>query len=242
MFTRSSQFYDALYRFKDYDAASEELHRIVRQHTSQARTLLDLTCGTGKHIERLQTYYQCEGLDLNPELLDIARERCPGIPFHLGDIINFDLGRRFDVVTCLFSSIGYVKTLENLERTVSNMAHHLNPRGIAVIEPWFSPDTYWTGTITANFVDEPDLKIAWMYTSEVEGNVSIMDIHYLAGTPQGVEHFTERHEVGLFTSDEYLKAFRKVNLEVHYDAKGLFGRGMYLGMNNEIMPQGSSGD
>ena len=170
-------------------------------------------------------------MDLNPELLEIARRRCPDVPFHQGDMVDFALGGAFDVVTCLFSSIGYVKSVENLERTIANMARHLRPGGIMIVEPWFSPDSYWTDRLTANFVDEPELKIAWMYKSELEGHVSIFNVNYLVGTPEGISFFTERHEIGLFTHEEYLEAFHHANLDASYDSKGFFGRGMYLGVN-----------
>jgi ubiquinone/menaquinone biosynthesis C-methylase UbiE len=232
MYTRSVQFYDALYHFKDYAAASQQLRHLLLQHNSSARTLLDIACGTGKHLEYLRNYYQVEGLDLNSEMLEIARQRCPDVPFHQADMIDFRLEHGFDIVTCLFSSIAYVRTVDNLEQTVANMAHHLRPGGIVVLEPFFSPENYWTGTITANFVDEHDLKIAWMYTSDVPvGRLATLNIHYLLGTPEGVDHFTERHELGLFTPEEYLEAFRRVGLEVSYDPEGLFGRGMYIAID-----------
>lgn len=233
MFTKSARFYDALYHFKDYGAAAGQLHAFIQQHKPDAKTLLDVACGTGKHLEQLRKYYRVEGFDINPEMLDVARGRCPDVPLHLGDMVDFKLERSFDVLACLFSSIGYVKTVENLERAVASMARHLQPGGLLFVEPWFSPETYWIGRITANFVDEPELKIAWMYTSEIEGRLSIFKINYLVGTTQGIEHFTERHEMGLFSHQEYTRAFEKAGLNVSHDPQGLFGRGMYIGMINE---------
>jgi ubiquinone/menaquinone biosynthesis C-methylase UbiE len=231
MYTQSARFYDAVYHFKDYDAASSQLRTLLWQHKPNAETLLDVACGTGKHLEHLREHYQVEGLDLNPEMLEVARRRCPGVSFHQGDMVAFNLHRTFDVVTCLFSAIGYVRTVDKLQRTVANMVRHLRPGGIVLIEPWFTPESYWVDELTANFVNEPELKIAWMYISEVEDRTSVLKIHYLVGTPQGIQCFDERHEMGLFTHEEYLQAFRRAGLEVHYEPEGLFGRGMYLGKN-----------
>ncbi|MCB9302098.1 MAG: class I SAM-dependent methyltransferase [Lewinellaceae bacterium] len=228
MYTKTAKFYDALYHFKDYAAEAEKLQAFIEQLNPNAKTLLDVACGTGKHLEYLQNIFQVEGLELSADLLNVARERCPEVSFHLGNMMDFNLGRHFDVITCLFSSISYVKTIENVEQAIRCMAQHLKPEGILVIEPWISPEKYWRNKIVANFVEEPELKIAWMYKHETEGSVSVSNIHYLVGTPQGVEHFTERHEMGLFKQEQYVQAFEKAGLAVDYDPEGLFGRGMYI--------------
>jgi hypothetical protein len=64
----------------------------------------------------------------------------------------------------------------------------------------------------------------------VEGNVAILDFHYLVATAEGIEHFTERHELGLFTEEEYLAAFAQAGLEARHDREWLGGRGMYIGV------------
>jgi SAM-dependent methyltransferase len=229
MFTKSAQFYDALYRFKDYSNASQQLRLLIDGHNPDAKNLLDVGCGTGKHIEHLQFHYDVEGLDLDPQLLEIAKRRCPNVDFFEKDMVDFSLAKTFDVITCLFSAIAYVKNVENLRRAISRMEHHLKPGGLLVVEPWIAPEKYRVGAITANFVDEPELKIAWMYLSEIDGTVSIFDIHYLIATPVGIDSFKERHEMGLFTHQEYLDSFSMVGLKVSYDAEGFFGRGMYVG-------------
>ena len=230
MFAKSVKFYDAIYHFKDYAAGSEEIHKLIQQNLPETKTILDVACGTGKHLENLQKHYEVEGLDINRDMLDIARKRCPGVMFHEGDMAEFALGRSFDVVTCLFSSIGYAKTLEKMRSAVYCMAHHLKPKGLLLIEPWFTPRTYWTDRITGNYVDEPELKIAWMYASKIAGRVSILDINFLVGTPNGVEHFIERHEMGLFTHEDYIAAINDAGLDVAYDLKGPFKRGIYFGL------------
>ena len=233
MFTKSAPWYDHLYAFKDYAAASAYVTRTIERYHPHARSFLDVACGTGRHLAELQDDYDVEGLDLSSDLLSIARERCPDVPLHLGDMIDFELGRKFDVVACLFSSIAYVKTVENLRSAVRAMSSHLAPGGILLIEPWFSPENYWTGTITANHVDEPELKITWMYTSdEPKDRIATLDIHYLVGTPEGIETFTELHELGLFTAGEYEDAIRSTGLTVEHDAQGPFGRGLYIGASS----------
>jgi hypothetical protein len=143
-------------------------------------------------------------------------------------MIEFDLGRRFDVVTCLFSSIGYVLTLDRLDRAVANMAAHLETPGVLIVEPWFTPDQWEPGHVGALFADEDDFKVARMNISEPAGDTCVMVFHYLVGTPGGVEYFDERHELGMFTHDQYVAAFERAGLRVHHDEWGLMGRGLYV--------------
>ncbi len=220
MFSETAEYYDTIYlAMKDYGAEAEKLTAFVHQYgRSTGNWLLDVACGTGLHLSYLKQHFQVEGLDLDEQLLAIARQRNPAVPLHHTDMVDFALGCTFDVVTCLFSAIGYVKTLENLSRAVQCMARHLAPGGVLLIEPWFTPDTWYPGTVGARFINEPHLKIARMNTSSVEGRLSIMDMHYLVGTPEGIHHVVERHELG-----------------VTYDAAGLTGRGLYIGQRGMFM-------
>lgn len=234
MYTESAAFYDALYSTKDYEGEADTLCRLIEQHKRSPGTLLlDVACGTGRHLAFLRKHFAVMGLDLENNLLEVARRRCPGIEFYHADMLDFDLGELFDVVTCLFSAIGYVKTLDNMRLAVGNMARHLKPGGVLIVEPWFSPETWHPGRIHASSVNEPELKVARMTISEMivetGEHFSRNVYHFLVGTPQGVRYFTETHIMGLFTHDEYLDAFAASGLEVVYDPDGLTGRGLYIG-------------
>ena len=102
----------------------------------QARSLLDVACGTGKHLEHLGDEFDCEGLDLNPEFVKLAQQRT-GVRVHSASMDAFDIEERFDAVVCLFSSIGYTSDLPG---AIGSMARHLNPDGVLIIEPWLRPD------------------------------------------------------------------------------------------------------
>lgn len=230
MFSQSAQIYDAVYGAKDYSGEARRLKAFLAEHKRSAgNTLLDIACGTGGHVPYLRDEFLYEGLDLDPQMLAIARERNPGIAFHQGDMTNFDLGRQFDVVTCLFSSIGYAGVVAKLEQAVATMARHLLPGGVLLVGPFFPPEAWHVGQPHAIFVDQPNLKIARMNVSGRRDNIALLDFHYLVATPEGIEHFTEHHELGLFTDAEYRQAFTSAGLDVAHDAEGLIGRGLYIG-------------
>ena len=73
-------------------------------------SLLDVACGTGGHLVHLRRWYEVMGVDIDAGMLDEARRRLPGDTFVEGDMRSFRLHRTFDAVSCLFSSIGYMRS------------------------------------------------------------------------------------------------------------------------------------
>ena len=230
MYRDSARYYDAIYNFKDYSAEAAAVSAQIRAHKPDAATLLDVACGTGAHLAHFAREYRVEGIDLSEEQLAIARARLPGIELHQGDMTTFDLGKTFDAVTCMFSSIGYVGTLDGLDAAIGRMAAHLAPGGVLVVEPWLPPDAFEAGHLSTLFVDEPDIAIARMSISHKEGRRSWFDMEHLVGSADGIEQFVEHHELGLFTVEEQIAAFERAGLRVEHDPDGPIGRGLYVGV------------
>ncbi len=233
MFLKSEIYYDALYEEglgKDYLAETEKARKLIQKYCqSGGVNLLDVACGTGTHAGHFSRHYKVEGMDVDPDMVALARKKHEKIRFFQGDMLEFNLNRRFDAITCLFSSVGYARTKGNLHKAVKAMTRHLRDGGVLLVEPWFTPEQWTVGRTHALHVDKPDLKITRMSHSRKRGKISIVEFHYLVGTRDGIQHFMETHELGLFTHADYVNAFQSAGLEVFHDKKGLDGRGLYIG-------------
>ena len=233
MFSKSAQYYDEIYASidKDYVTEASKAHAFIQQYKqSKGKLLLDVACGTGFHASLLSKDYQVEGLDLDAQMLAVAKKKHPKLRFHQGDMTDFDLKRQFDVIVCLFSSIGYVKTKTRLQKAIRTMSRHLLPGGVLLVEPWFTSEQWQPGRASMTQVNKPELKIVRMSYSGQKGKISTIEFQYLIGTSKGIEHSVEFHELGLFTHQEYMDAFKAAKLDVTHDVEGLDGRGLYMGL------------
>jgi dTDP-3-amino-3,4,6-trideoxy-alpha-D-glucopyranose N,N-dimethyltransferase len=123
--------YDATYAFKDYGADVGYLRDVIARHHPQAASLLETAAGTGRYLELLRPHFRVvEGLDLSAPMLARAADRVPGVALHEADMTDFDLGKRFDVVCCLFRSIAYCRSVERMRSAVASMARHLADGGL----------------------------------------------------------------------------------------------------------------
>lgn len=230
MFTKSADFYDLLYHSKDYQKESEVLTDQIKSRKPDASTMLDICCGTAEHHRYLKNEFHIEGVDLNEAFIHLAKKKHPTCTYHIADMVDFELEKQYDVILCLFSSIGYVKTVDRLTATLACFHKHLTDGGLVIVEPWLTPDNWSNGKIHMLTYESDDVNICRMNKSETEGNVSVLHFHYLLGRPEkGVEHFEETHELALFTQDEMREAFQGADLEVTFDEQGITGRGLYYG-------------
>lgn len=229
MFSKSASLYDLIYHFKDYAAESERIASFLRREHPGARTILDVACGTAEHARRLEADFAVDGLDLEPEFVAIAQRKLARGTVFTGDMSAFDLGRRYDAVLCLFSSIGYLFERERLVRALRAFRTHLNPGGVMLLEPWFTPDEWRTGSLHMQTGEGENVKVCRASVSGREGSLSVLQFHYLVATPSGVEHFFEDHRLALRTVEEMLDAFREAGVAVTYDPDGITGRGLYIG-------------
>lgn len=228
-----AKYYDGLNAWKDYRAEAGRLETIARRLGRSGRTTwLDVACGTGRHLEFLRRNHPVVGVDGSREMLRIARRRLPKVRFVLRDMRTFRLDQRFDVVSCLFSAIGHLRTERDLRTTFVNFARHLNPGGVAIVEPWIDPSKFLSSALHVRTYDGPTVRVARVAFSSRRGNRSIIRYHYLIAEPgRGIRHL-EVTDVGLLVSrTRLLELMDAAGFQSRFLARGLMpDRGLLVGV------------
>jgi SAM-dependent methyltransferase len=231
MFRETAHVYDLIYTAegKDYLAESTEVRDQVIERTPDASSLLDVACGTGGHLRYLREWFEVTGLDVDPAMLTQARKALPGVSLVEGDMRTFDLDRRFDAIVCLFSSIGYMSSREDLHAAVVRMASHLASGGTLIVDGWVRPDAWIEGgTVHAVAANGNDIAVARASRSWRAENTSVLEMHHLVATSSGIEHLIDRHELTLFSDADYEGAFETAGLSYERVASPMPGRDRYI--------------
>ena len=139
-----SQYYDLLYSDKNYKGEVEYINKLIKENFLEAKTLLDMGCGTGKHAELLcDAGYNVHGIDLSEDMLKIANNRCKNkedqLSFSHSDIQELDLDRKFDIVVSLFHVMSYQNRNSELIKAFEVARNHLKDGGIFIFDFWYGP-------------------------------------------------------------------------------------------------------
>ena len=216
-YDRLARYYDLIYATKDYRSeVADQIRLIEKYQRSPGRELLEVACGTGRYLEHFEKRFRCTGLDLNPPMLRIARQRLARSRLVVGDMSTFDLGVEFDVVACLFGAIGYVHGSRNLKRAVRNFSDHLKPGGVLLISPWVSRESFAVGSPHLQTYQDRERKIARAVVARLQGrNVALLRFHWMiAERNRPVVHVDDDvHALAMHSREDLLESMRGAGLE-----------------------------
>jgi SAM-dependent methyltransferase len=232
VYSRSAHLYDMIYRAagKDYAADAESIDALVREHNPTAQALLDVACGTGRHLTYLQRHYQVEGVDVDAAMVEQARRTMPRVTFGVADMRTLALGRRFDVVICLFSAIGHILDDTEFKETITRMAQHLRPRGILIIDGWVRPEDWASRPPAVISAEEGELRVIRMGWTRREGDLTFLEMHHLVGDADGVEYFREDHVLRLRPDAATIALMEEAGLRTGVVSSPLHNRSRFVGV------------
>ena len=189
-------FYDVV--MDDPDPRAARVNSSIDRYRPDASSLLELACGTGSILARLTTSAQLTGLDRSPEMLAVAAAKVPGTRLVQGDMSSFDLGRRLDVVVCVFDSVNHLLDVGSWASMFACVHAHLTEHGLFVLDVNTVGELHRLG-------DEPP----WVH--DFDGGTAVIDVTF--GLDPG----------GLGVTDWDIRIFERVigmRYELHHERIG----------------------
>lgn len=147
VFDEYSDYYDMLYKDKDYASEASFIDTIIKRYCPTAKSVLNLGCGTGNHDFLLaKKGYDITGIDSSESNIKKAISKLSYLDesgsllgFHHGDIRTYRANKTYDVVISLFHVMSYQVTNGDLKSAFETAKIHLNKGGLFIFDCWYGP-------------------------------------------------------------------------------------------------------
>lgn len=130
--------YDWLFPPERFQAAREQVEKVLNMTDIYGGKVLDLCCGPGRHAYELAKLgFEVTAVDASEFLLNKAKELCLGltnIRFVHADMKDFVEPNYFDLVINMFTSFGYFKDHNDNLKVLRNIRKSLKDGGKLLME------------------------------------------------------------------------------------------------------------
>ena len=117
-----------------WEQAADPILGWLRGLGISAGTVVDLGCGGGQWLGRLADYgYRTIGIDVSPQMIQIARRNSPSSQFITGSFAEVDIPT-CDVVTSLGEPLNYLNSGPAIKRTIQKAYRSLHPNGVFIFD------------------------------------------------------------------------------------------------------------
>ncbi len=134
-YSKLSHIYDEVMSHVDYKTWAHYVIRIIDQWNPSAEKIMDIACGTGNFLNQLRRHtYQLSGFDFCYNSITKARKKRIELPVWVGDVRKFAIKNPVDVIVCLYDSINYIMTLEEISEILLCTYNSLNANGLFIFD------------------------------------------------------------------------------------------------------------
>ncbi len=216
LFKRFAKYYDLIYQIKDYKKETDFLLRLIKKNGIKGKEILEVGCGTGNHAVILQKKgFRITGVDLNKEMLAVARKKTKKIRLDQGDMRNFRLKKKFDIVLCLFSTICYNLSYRQMEKTIRNFHRHLKKGGLMIFDMGFNRERFnQKSHAYVNSQSNKEVDIVRFSKSIRKGNYAFLDMAYILFKNKKFHFGSEVHKLGIFDTLKIKRIAEKIGFDV----------------------------
>lgn len=136
---KHAYYYDLIDKDKNYKEECNFLERCFKKYSGRkVYSILDLGCGTGNHDAILSSRgYHVTGMDISKDMIKIANSKhIPHSEFIVGNMADFDLGKKYDTVICMFAAFGYLNNNLQIDSALQCVRRHLKVGGLFIMDCW----------------------------------------------------------------------------------------------------------
>jgi SAM-dependent methyltransferase len=179
-----SEYYDLLYSEKDYIKEFDYINNIINIHIPQKnknKTILDIGCGTGKHLKLFKdTGYTVFGIDLSENMILKAQKYLSQKEnLVCSSASDFRFNEKFDIIISLFHVMNYQIRQKELENVFTNIKAHLADDGIFIFDFWYGPAVLLDPpTVRIKRLENEKLKLVRIAEPVMYYNENIVDVKY----------------------------------------------------------------
>ncbi len=214
LYKKFAVYYDKIYENVDYSGESKFVNWAVKKHkTSQGVNLMDMACGTGSHANFLKDNFKVTGVDINEDMLEIARKKVPEADFILGNMKELKLENKFDIIICIFSAIHYNIDCNELKNTLTSFYNHLEDGGVLIYDLSFNTENWIEGLVSVDTVVEDQLKIARICQSQLTNGIFNANFVFLVKDNEEFDFEIDEHKLGVFEMDKVSKLMKKIGFQ-----------------------------
>lgn len=205
-----AEYYDKFNAGKNYEKEVDFIENVLRKFGVHGKKILDLGCGTGLHEkEFFDRGYEVSGLDLSPEMIEIAKKRNPSCKFFVGDMSGFELNEKFDAVITMFSAMGYLTENSQIKNFFESAKKHLKEDGLLVLDVWNGLGVMnELPTSREKSADIGNLKITRRSFPDLDSKNHVNNVRFNVNVFENgnlVDDYDENHQVRFFFPQELKK-------------------------------------
>jgi len=190
-----AKYYNLLYKDKNYLEEYTYIREILEKHGANGKTILDIGCGTGKHLNFFKKDgFSVSGVDMSENMISEAKKYLQQEENLIcAKASEFQFAKKFDAIVSLFHVMSYQTENSELEKVFKNVSEHLAEGGLFVFDFWYGPAVLTDPPVVRiKRLEDDETKITRITEPEMRYNENIVDVNFEVIIEDKKTHIAER--------------------------------------------------
>ena len=219
-YTKFAYAYDKMMENVDYDRWARYIRELFDMYGPNPRRVLDIACGTGQVTVRLaKAGYEMYGVDRAFEMLEVARRKAEreGVKIRLAQAdmraLPFE-DEQFDAAICIYDSINYMLSREQLRQAFMSANRVLKPGGLYIFDVTTERNIVLHFHLQTYAENEEDFSYIWKNIYSFREKMCRTVLTFFLKEGELYRRYDELHVQRIFEVDEVEEELKKAGFKL----------------------------